>query len=292
MEKQDFRNRFIFSERTLSALAPEHAHHYVLGYDRMLTPEWQVKVESYYKEFNNIIEPQKLTGSSWQVLQTGMDPFRREGWTTPVAVPGDSLTSTPVNDGSGQSYGFEVMVQKIRSLPEDTFTGWISYALSFAERERDGIRTPFLFDQRHAMNVVGNYRFAEAWDVGVRFTLRSGRPYARALGVQPRVVLQTTDGVTTPVVQVDTQGKVILDPVYERETLTGRLNLYHTLDLRITTYPRWWGLHWSVYLDIQNVYNRENQQQIRYYIDEAGALKTRAVNGIPIFPSLGMSVMF
>ena len=57
---------------------------------------------------------------------------------------------------------------------------------------------------------------------------------------------------------------------YERETLTGRLNLYHALDLRITTYPDWWGLQWSVYLDIQNVYNRSNQQQIRYFVDDRG----------------------
>ena len=182
------------------------------------------------------------------------------------------------------------MVQKIRSAPEDLFTGWISYALSVAERERDGIVSPFLFDQRHAMNIVGEYRFAESWDIGARFTLRSGRPFARALGVKPRVVIQKVNGADVPVVQVDTRGRVILDVDYERETLTGRLNLYHALDLRITTYPHWWGLAWSVYLDIQNVYNRSNQQQIRYFIDDTGALQERPVNGIPIFPSLGLSV--
>jgi hypothetical protein len=290
MEKQDLRNRFVFSEGTLAGLVPEHAHHYVLGYDRMVTADWQFKTEAYYKSFDDIIEQQKLAGSTWRVEQTGSDVFRRDGWTVPVRVPSDSLTSTPVNAGTGQSYGIELMLQKIRLGPDDTFTGWISYALSFAERERGGIVSPFLFDQRHAMNIVGNYRFAASWDVGARFTLRSGRPFARALGVQPRVVMQKVNGVETPVVQVDTQSKVILDAVYERETLTGRLNLYHTLDLRITTYPNWWGLQWSVYLDIQNVYNHKNQQQQRYFVDDRGRLQERPVNGIPIFPSLGMSV--
>ena len=140
------------------------------------------------------------------------------------------------------------------------------------------------------MNIVGNYRFAASWDVGARFTLRSGRPFVRALGVKPRVVIQKVNGADVPVVQVDTQGKVILDVDYERQTLTGRLNLYHALDLRITTYPDWWGLQWSVYLDIQNVYNRSNQQQIRYFIDDKGGLQERPVNGIPIFPSLGLSI--
>lgn len=290
MEKQDLRNRFVFSRETLAELAPEQAHHVVLGYDRMVTAEWQFKTEVYYKAFSGIIEPAKLAGSAWQVDRTGADPFRREGWTTPVRVGADSLTSTPVNAGTGRSSGIELMLQKIRSQADDRFTGWLSYALSVAERERDGIVSPFLFDQRHAVNVVGNYRFADAWDIGARFTLRSGRPFARALDVKPRVVIQRVNGVDQPVVQVDTRGNAILDPVYERETLTGRLNLYHTLDVRITTYPRWWGLQWSVYLDIQNIYNRSNEQQLRYFVDALGGLQERPVYGIPIFPSLGMSV--
>ena len=73
MEKQDMRNRFVFSEGTLAAMVPEHAHHYVLGYDRMLTAEWQFKVEGYYKSFDDIIEPQKLVGSAWLVQRTGSD---------------------------------------------------------------------------------------------------------------------------------------------------------------------------------------------------------------------------
>ncbi|MBP1657694.1 MAG: TonB-dependent receptor plug [Bacteroidetes bacterium] len=290
MEKQDMRNRVVFSERTLAGLVAEQARHYVLGYDRMVTAEWQFKAETYYKSFSSIIEPEKLTGSTWSVQRTGEDIFRREGWTTPVRVSGDSLTTVPVNDGTGRSYGIELMLQKIRSHPEDLFTGWVSYALSSAERERDGIVSPFLFDQRHAVNVVGNYRFAESWDIGARFTLRSGRPFARALGVQPRIVLQKVNGEDVYVPQTDTQGRVILDVAYERESLTGRLNLYHTLDLRITTYPSWWGLRWALYLDIQNAYNRQNQQQVRYFIDNAGALQERPVFGIPIFPSLGLSV--
>jgi hypothetical protein len=290
MEKQDMRNRFVFSEATLAGLVPEQATHYVLGYDRMLTPDWQFKVEGYYKSFDNIIDPEKLAGSTWQVQRSDGNIFAREGWTTPVRIAADSLTSTPVNASTGRSYGLELMLQKIRSAPEDIFTGWISYALSKAERERDGIVSPFLFDQRHAMNVVGQYRFATLWDLGVRFTLRSGRPFARALGVKPRVVMQRVDGVDLPVVQVDTQGKVILDVDYEREMFTGRLNLHHALDLRITTYRQWWGLAWSLYLDIQNVYNHANQQQMRYFIDDTGSLHERPVNGIPIFPSLGVSI--
>jgi hypothetical protein len=70
------------------------------------------------------------------------------------------------------------------------------------------------------------------------------------------------------------------------------LNLYHSLDLRVTTYPRWWDLNWAFYLDVQNITNRRNEQAVTYYIDESGALRRRPIFGIPIFPSLGMSLTF
>jgi hypothetical protein len=184
------------------------------------------------------------------------------------------------------------MVQKIRSLSGDRLTGWVSYALSRAERERDGSRTPFLFDQRHAANIVGNYRFAEKWDLGVRFTLRSGRPFTMATGVQPRVAVVVVGGVEQAVLQVDSKGNTLLDPEYEIDAYSGRLTVYHSLDVRLTTYPSWFGLDWAVYLDVQNLYNHSNQQQIGYYVDPQGSLQQRIIYGIPIFPSLGFSVVF
>jgi hypothetical protein len=292
MEKQDFSVRLAFSRENFSTLNAERADHYILGFDRMLSPEWQFKTETYYKRFRNVVVPEKLVGSQWFSAPTGADIFTREGWTAPVRVSADSISSRPVNDATGSSYGIELLLQKIRSLPSDRFTGWVGYALSFSRRDRDGVISPFLFDQRHAVNLVGNYRFAERWDAGARFTLRSGRPFTQAIGVKPRVVYQRVNGQDIPVAQVDPNGKVILDVDYERDTYSGRLNLYHSLDIRVTTYPQWWGLDWSFYLDVQNVYNRENQQQISYYIDGGGNLQQRALNGIPIFPSLGMSLVF
>ncbi len=292
MEKQDFRNRITFTENSFSSLVAERADHYILGFDRMVTPEWQFKVETYYKKFADAIVPQKLQGSTWHIEKTGGDVTSRNGWSQPVRISSDSLTPYPVNDSKGYSAGVEIMLQKIQSLPSDPFVGWVSYALSYAERDRNGLKTPFLFDQRHAVNVVGNYKFAERWDIGVKWTLRSGRPYSEALGVKPRVVLQRVGGVDVPVVQIDTKGRVVLDVEYERETLSGRLNLYHSFDLRVTTYPRWWDMNWAFYLDVQNIYNRRNEQAVTYYIDDSGTLRKRAIFGIPIFPSIGMSLTF
>ncbi|MBI5473731.1 MAG: TonB-dependent receptor [Ignavibacteriae bacterium] len=292
MEKQNFGGSVTYSDASFKTLVAETAEHFIVGMDRMVTPTWQFKAEAYCKSFDDLAVAEKLQGSRWYSAPTGDSIFSPRGWTTPVRVPSDSLTPFPVNDATGQAYGFEVMLQKIRSLPTDKFTGWISYALSYAERERDGLTTPFLFDQRHAMNIVGDYKFAESWDLGLRYTLRSGRPFNKALGVKPRVVVVVQNGVETPYVQTDLKGKVTLDVDYERDAYSSRLDMYHSLDLRLTTYPGWWGLDWSIYLDVQNVLNRKNVQQQNYYIDNKGNLKARQVNGIPIFPSLGMSVVF
>lgn len=292
MEKQTFNTPITFNDAAFATLVAEQAQHYILGFDRMVSSSWQFRFETYLKNFRNVIAPEKLQGSRWVSYATGDSILSTRGWTAPVRMPSDSLTYFPSNDATGKSYGFEILFQKIRSQPGDRITGWVSYALSYARRERDGVTTPFLFDQRHAMNVVGQYRISEGWDVGLRYTLRSGRPHAVALGIKPRIAVVTLNGVDTPVIQTDRDGKVILDVDYERDRYSGRLDLYSSLDLRVTTYPSWWGLNWSIYLDVQNVLNRSNMQAKSYYIDAEGNLRSRAVDGIPIFPSLGFSVSF
>jgi hypothetical protein len=293
MEKQNaFQSRLTFSKDRFTTLDAERSQHYILGFDRMLNVFWQLKVEGYYKNFDGVIVPEKLQGSQWYSAPTGDSVLSPRGWRTPVRIASDSLTSFPVNDATGRSYGFEVMLQKIRSQPTEKFTGWISYALSYADRDRDGIRTAFLFDQRHAVNVVGNYKFSESWEAGLRFTLRSGRPYPLPLGVRPRIIVGSQGGIEVPVIQRNNQGNVLLDVEYERDAFSGRLDLYHSLDLRVTTYPGWWGLNWSVYLDVTNVLNNQNVQQLNYYVNDRGQLASRTIDGIPILPSLGMSVSF
>jgi hypothetical protein len=136
MEKQDFRSRIVFTNESFRSLVAERAEHYILGFDRMMTPEWQFKTEVYYKLFTNSIVPEKLQGTRWLTQPNGEDLFSRSGWTQPVLVRDDSLTNRPVNDATGKSYGIEFMFQKIRTGPGDRFTGWVSYALSSANRER------------------------------------------------------------------------------------------------------------------------------------------------------------
>ncbi|MSP65080.1 MAG: hypothetical protein EXR16_05585 [Bacteroidetes bacterium] len=288
MDKQISNQNLQYTAETFLEIDAEKATHYILGIDRMLTQEWQLKTEGYLKQFTNLIVPEILVGKVYKsTIIPGKDIYSREGWTIPIKVDGDSITRKPVNEGVGIAYGIEFFLQKTQTQSEDDITGWISYAWAVAERERDGIRTPFIYDQRHAMNIVGNYKLAENWELGINFALRSGRPYAEAIGLKPRISAKN-DTILT-----DSKGKVILDIEYEKKTLSGRLKLYHSLDLRITTYPRWFGLPWSFYLDVTNLYNNKNEQQKSFYIDkETKKLEERITYGMPIFPAIGMSFTF
>jgi hypothetical protein len=73
----------------------------------------------------------------------------------------------------GSSYGLELNVQRAFAR---SFTGWLSYTLSRAERHIGA--TPFLspFDRTHVLAAVLRYDLGAGIDVGVRATYNTGRP--------------------------------------------------------------------------------------------------------------------
>ncbi|MBL7998738.1 MAG: TonB-dependent receptor [Candidatus Kapabacteria bacterium] len=291
------------TSESVTKLRAERAIHYVLGFDHMLTKEWQFKAEAYYKDFNDLILPEVKRGTIWKTERIAGLPdsmYRKaEGWTTPVAIIGDSLTATPVNSATGGSYGFEVMLQKIQSVGENTIYGWISYSYAISNRFRPGISSPipFNFDRRHALNIVGGYKAADWLDISATFTYGSGFPWTRPVGIRPRVYVlkDSTTGQATGRVDTDYLGRVVYD--VDRGGLENvnqtRLPDYHRLDIRFTTYADWWDWDWSFYLDIINVYNRLNVVAENYRVNrDSLSVNTRQSRMLPILPTLGFSVKF
>ncbi len=161
---------FDLTSPEIANLRAERATHYVLGIDRMVSEEWKVKGEGYYKKFDDLIVQQKLTGTRYiSTPIPGGDPHYAAGWTTPVAVVGDSLTSVPVNDATGEAWGMEFLLQKVASVGDSPWSGWIGYTIAWANRYRDGVTFPFNFDQRHTINVVANYRASSWLELGANF---------------------------------------------------------------------------------------------------------------------------
>jgi hypothetical protein len=285
---------FDLSKEIGTTLKAERAIHFILGIDRWLNSEWFAKVETYYKKFDNLIYQQKLTGYRYEFHLA--DPYNTDpnyiknpaNWIrSQTKLPFDSLTTIPVNVGTGNSYGIEISLEKKYISSKTKFYGWINYAYSVSKRERGEIIKPFRFDQRHVINVVLNYRLKDWLEIGARWSFASNFPYTPPLGIKPRVVNDSI--VVNPLTH-----QVIFNLDYDGESnrFTSVKPDYHRLDLRVTAYTKFWKCDWSFYIDVINVYNRKNVLNYNYNLSSDLIINRKVVGMIPLLPTLGVSARF
>lgn len=294
-----------FSEKYTNRLNAERADHYIISLEKLLTYQWKLKLESYYKDFRELIVPQKVKGTQFiSSLKENSDPQYLESWTEPVPIQTDSLTLIPVNNSKGKSYGFEIFLSKINKSSQDKLDGWISYSYSISNRSELGKTFPFRFDQRHTLNIVLNYKFNEWFELGLRWKYGSGLPYTEPIGIKPRIIMKDTDNdgnLDTPVISYRQQWGNPNSPKFvqfqtdygiDPNLYNARKPDYHRLDLRASFYPKFWRLNWLFYIDIINLYNRKNVVGYDYYIDQNLVLQRRATYSLPIIPTVGISARF
>ena len=109
------------------------------------------------------------------------------------------------------------------------------------------------------------------WRIGIKFQYTTGMPY-------------------TPV----TGSEQIEDNWYLEEGTKNscRLPDAHQLDLRLDKYFRFEKWTLSVYLDLWNVYNRDNVIYYSFEVDKDGKVTTTENYDFPILPILGFSAQF
>lgn len=282
----------------IRSLRAERAMHFVLGIDRWLDDKWLFKAEAYYKLFDDLIVQRKEEQTVYTSRFLGGDAYNVRNWSTPTPEQRKVLSAIPVNDGRGEAYGIELLLEKRLTTSQDRFSGWCSYALAFANRYRDGLTIPFNFDQRHTINIVGGYKINDWLDVAVRWRYGSGFPITLAIGLQPRII-RAPNGQY--VVQEDPLfGRTMfsLDFGGEENVNAARLPEYHRLDVRLTAHTEFWGARWDFYLDVINLYNRTNVIGYNHDVEwdvPIGQVPNviRFANGmLPIVPTLGISAVF
>jgi TonB family protein len=169
-----------------------------------------------------------------------------------------------VNDGIGRVYGGELL---IRQELFHGFFGWVAYTLSRSERQ-DHPGDPwrlFQYDQTHILTLIGSYKFGHGYQIGIRFRYVTGNPYTPVVGAYYDAV--------------DDRYIPIRAPVY-----SGRLDSFNQLDIRFD--KKWTFRLWSysMYLDLQNVYNASNEEGKAYNFNYT---QTKPISGLPILPVLG-----
>lgn len=285
---------FDLTEEKAKKLEAERSIHYILGAERWFSNDILARVEGYYKQFSNLIVQEKLTGYRYEFYR--YNPYNNDpeylrdpdNWyRSSGKLPYDSLTATPVNGARGYSYGFELYLEKKAVNPNTKLSGWISYSLSFANRNRDGLVTPFRYDQRHSVNVVANYRLLPWLELGARFNFSSNFPVTLPKGIRPRVVNDSLAVLPIlNIVQFD------FDFGGEENKFADKKPVYHRLDLRATAYTKFWGVDWGFYLDVVNVYNRQNVIGYDFFIDDNLQVKLKSVGQFPILPTIGVNARF
>ena len=126
----------------------------------------------------------------------------------------------------------------------------------------DGLSRPGTYDQKWITNFTAGYIFNEKWEVSLKFRFATRSPF-------------------TP---FDNNGNQ--DPLnYNSE----RFDPLHTLDLRVDRRWDFGGWNLITYLDVQNVYNRKNQNEIRWNEREQ---KIDDNDSIGLLPSIGVSIEF
>lgn len=279
------------------ALRPEAARHLALAWETLVIGDWQLRVEAYHKELSDLVYPEVVTGTLFRSDRTGSGPLTDPAtWSAPRAVAGDSMTTVPVNNGTGVSYGAEIVLQKILRTREDRLHGWISYSYGKATRTRNGWTYPFDFDRRHTVNCVLGYRCTDWLDLSMSFVYGSGFPATTPIGYGPRIyrAVDSTTGVQTPQVDTDFRGVVfVTDRGGLRNINNDRLPGYLRCDVRATTTASWFGWEWSIYLDIMNISNHRNVALVEHYFDRTVMdYRTIEMHMLPILPSIGFTVLF
>ncbi|HEX2570131.1 MAG TPA: TonB family protein [Polyangia bacterium] len=183
------------------------------------------------------------------------------------AAPTPPLATALTQDGTGRSYGGQLL---LRQELFKGFFGWVSYSYVRSERRDHPTATSALrrfdYDQPHVLAILGSYTLKWGITVGARFRYAAGYP-------------------RTPVVgSLYNARSDQYEPIFGAQNAI-RLPGFYQLDVRVEkSFPvKSWSI--NVYLDVQNVTNRQNPEEFIYNYDYT---VRRTISGLPTLAVLGV----
>lgn len=281
-------------------LRNERSKHVTLGFEKDLAG-WSLKAEAYYKNFRSLIGGALETAAEREVRLARYDfPANlRDG------IPqGALITTRPLNEGSGEAYGIELVATRPLRREGQRLAGWVSYSFGKATKEAYGLTLPFEYDRRHAFSAVGQIKASEKFDISFTLRAASGFPRTKPVGVRVAPVQdsldQDGDGNTTEwIPQRDDAGFLVYTADYGSITnlLRDRYPLFARLDLRVNWRPRGERSRWLFYLEFINATNRENVGQYEATLRAAPGAETPVIEetpsaALPFLPTFGVRFRF
>lgn len=175
-----------------------------------------------------------------------------------------------VNTGSGYAEGIEFSLQKKFTAG---FVGSASYSYSASKRTDDRFLPAydFEYDRPHIVNIIAGMEAGEGWQIGAKFMFASGNPY-------------------TPVIGAVNRGGVYY--LIDGSVNSARYPDYHKIDIRVDKQFILAGWSLTAYLDLWNIYNRENIISYTFTSDAAGNIIRSSRYDFGITPIIGVTAKF
>lgn len=249
------------TEATNTDLDFMKAHHFILGYDRNLGPNWRWKSELYYQQLYDI--PVEQVASSYSILNEGADFIFEEN-------------GSLVNEGRGFNYGIETTLEKFFG---NNYYLLVTSSIYDSQYEgSDGVRRNTSFNNNYVVNALfgKEWKFGassqNAWTFDTKLTTSGGRPYTP-------IDLQATR---------DNDGREVR---MTEIAYSSRYENYFRWDVkfgvRLNSGKR--NISHQFFVDLQNVTNRKNEFTKRY--NEVTDQINR-VDQIGFFPDIMYRIQF
>lgn len=196
--------------------------HYIFGIEQTITPAIMMIAEVYEKRYSDY--PVSIDDPRYILIDGGADY-------------GPNLVGAAASVGYGYVRGFDFSIQK--KLSGNGLYGTLNYSYSKSGfTALEGGEKPAAFDPTHQFTIIAGYQVADDWLIGLKFKYAGGRPY-------------------TP---YDINASVNAGRgVWDMNNFNGeRYPEYHRLDLRVDKKFYFKKASITGYLELQNVYNRQN----------------------------------
>ncbi len=250
---------------TTDRIKPQDSWQVALGFAKTFSDQYEVSVEGYYKEMQNLIG-----------YAEGASLFDLGDWQDQVV------------QGQGNSYGAELFVQKKKGR----LTGWLGYTLSWSNRQFDdknfGRWYPFKFDRRHDISIVGIYQLTEGISFAATWVYGTGNAITFAESQVP-AYLRSFGGF---------ESSTLINYFKDRNDF--RMGDYHRLDIGFdfTKQRKRYKRTWS--LGAYNAYSRRNpfflNLESRGGFNDNGEWNNETVlrqySLFPIIPSISYKIEF
>ena len=245
-----------------------------IGYERFIEETWFVAVHAFHRDFSGVITN--------NLADDPNDPL-------------DDLLP-----GTGRAHGMDFFLERrLGEVSGSLSLSWLQADRTFPDfrsgsDEVSLLTYPPIFDRRLDADLVLRFPLPGGWDGGLRWPVGTGLPAPRPLAsyssLTPRQSrggrLRWQDEAFDPEGEDELPYGVILGP-----RNGDRYPLYHRLDVSARKeFIRSWG-SLSPYVDILNVYNRQNV--LFYFHDFTADPPVRTgLSMFPFLPSIGVEVRF